>query len=69
MYKNAEGYSDPTPGAAWRNIRREANPQDAERQATVNSLVSVIKGAADLAGFKIVGRIVFKDKDTGKEYR
>ncbi len=69
LFKNAEGYSDPTPGTAWRNICRETDPQDAERRTEVNALISLIKGAADLAGFKIVGRIVFKDKNTGKEYR
>lgn len=41
VYRNKEGYADPTAGAAIHEI----------------------------AGYEMVGRIVLRDKDTGKEYR
>lgn len=70
MYKNAEGYSDPTPGEAMSNIRREQRQQEtAERLAVISRLIPVMKQTAKLAGFEVVGRITLKDKETGKEYR
>lgn len=70
MYKNAEGYSDPTPGEAMSNIRREQRHQEvAERLAVISRLIPVMKQTAELAGFEVVGRITLKDKETGKEYR
>lgn len=68
MYKNAEGYSDPTPGEAMSNIRREQRQQEvAERLAVISRLIPVMKQTAELAGFEVVGRITLKDKETGKE--
>lgn len=70
MYKNAEGYSDPTPGEAMSNIRKEQRQQEAaERLAVISRLIPVMKQTAELAGFEVVGRITLKDKGTGKEYR
>lgn len=70
MYKNAEGYSDPTPGEAMSNIRRERRQQEtAERLAVISKLIPVLKQTAELAGFEVVGRITLRDKETGKEYR
>lgn len=70
MYKNAEGYSDPTPGEAMSNIRREQRQQEvAERLAVISRLIPVMKQTAELAGFEVVGRITLKDKETGKEHR
>ena len=70
MYNNAEGYSDPTPGEAMSNIRREQRQQEtAERLAVISRLIPVMKQTAELAGFEVVGRITLKDKETGKEYR
>lgn len=70
MYKNAEGYSDPTPGEAMSNIHREQRQQEAaERLAVISRLIPVMKQTAELAGFEVVGRITLKDKETGKEYR
>ena len=52
MYKNAEGYSDPTPGEAMSNIRREQRQQEtAERLAVISRLIPVMKQTAELAGF------------------
>ena len=70
MYKNAEGYSDPTPGEAMSNIRREQRQQEAaERLAVISRLIPVMKQTAELAGFEVVGRITLKDKETGIEFR
>lgn len=70
MYKNAEGYSDPTPGEAMSNIRKEQRQQEAaERLAVISRLIPVMKQTAELAGFEVVGRITLKDKETGREYR
>ena len=65
VYRNKEGYADPTAGAAIHEAKakkREYNPE-------VTNLVSVLKQMIDIAGHEMVGRIVLRDKDTGKEYR
>ena len=69
MYKNQEGYADPTAGQAMANIRREERQQDTDRIQAIGTLMSIIRQASDLAGMEIVGRITFRDKSTGKEYR
>lgn len=69
MHRNSEGYPDPTAGAACSNIRREERRQEADRLAVISALIPIIKQTAELAGFEIVGRIVLKDKATGREYR
>lgn len=69
MYKNQEGYHDPTAGQAMANIRREEKQREAERVQAIGALMSIIRQASDLAGMEIVGRITFRDKETGKEYR
>lgn len=69
MFRNQEGYSDPTAGQAMAKIRREEQQREAERIQAIGSLMSIIRQAADLAGMEIVGRITFRDKETGKEYR
>ena len=66
-YRNKEGYADHTAGAAIHEAepkvkKREYNPE-------VKNLVSVLKQMIDIAGYEMVGWIVLRDKDTGKEYR
>lgn len=69
MDKNIEGYSDPTAGQAWGNIRRAEKQQEAERLTAISALIPIMKQTAELVGFEVVGRITLKDKATGKEYR
>lgn len=69
MYKNTEGYADPTAGEAMANIRREERQREAERLAAIGDLMPIIRQTAALAGFEIVNRITFRDKATGREYR
>ena len=69
MYKNQEGYPDPTAGAAYSAIRQEERKREADRLAAISALIPIMKGAAELAGFEVGGRITLKDKTTGKEYK
>lgn len=69
MGRNSEHYSDPTPGTAWENMRREEKRLDATRLTVVSALVPILRQTAELAGFEIIGRIPLRDKATGKEYR
>ena len=73
MDKNAEGYPDPTAGAAYRNMvkeeRAKARAEESERLSRISSLIPILRATAELAGFDILGRIPLKDRETGKEYR
>ncbi len=69
MYKNQEGYHDPTAGEAMANISREDRQREAERLAAIGDIMPIIRQTAALLGFEITGRITFRDKATGKEYR
>lgn len=60
MNKNGEGYVDPTPGAAFGNIRREEHKREADRLSVISNLIPIMKNTAELAGFEVVGRIVLK---------
>lgn len=63
VYRNMEGYRDPTVGSAFRSIR------DDERMEKIGALVSVMRRIAELAGFEVVGRITLLDKKTGRKYK
>lgn len=67
VYRNKEGYADPTAGAAIHEAEPKAKKK--EYNPEVTNLVSVLKQMIDIAGYEMVGRIVLRDKDTGKEYR
>lgn len=69
VYRNAEGYSDPTTGGAIENIIREEQQKEAERLSVIIELIPVLKKTAEPAGFEVVGRIILRDKETGKKYR
>lgn len=64
-YRNSEGYRDPTAGEAVGTAAKE----EKKRNEAVTSLITMLKQIISLAGFELVGRIVLKDKGTGKEYR
>lgn len=68
-YRNNEGYPDPTAGEAIGTLAKEEKREERERNAAVTSLITMLKQIISLAGFELVGRIVLKDKETGKEYR
>lgn len=69
MNKNAEGYSDPTAEEACRNISREEHLQTVRRLAAINGIIDILNKTANLMGFEVVGRIMLKDKKTGKVYK
>jgi hypothetical protein len=62
--RNASGYMDMTAFEAIRNVEREA-----EAEARYKKLLSTIFYICDLAGFHIEGRLVIRDKKTGKIWR
>lgn len=66
LNRNAEHYADPTPAAALKNIYAK---EEADRLRKISTMMATLKQAADLAGLEVVGRVVFRDKATGKEYR
>lgn len=68
-YRNKEGYPDPTAGEALGAVVKEERQEARERNAAVTSLITMLKQIISLAGFELVGRIVLRDKETGKEYR
>lgn len=69
MFKNSEGYPDPTAGQAYANISREERQQEAATLERIGSLIHIIKATAELAGFEVAERIVLKDKASGKIYK
>ena len=64
-YLNAEGYADPT---AYHGIKG-AMEQEAAIEKQVSDIVHIFKVICDLAGFEIVGRIEFKHKKSGREFK
>lgn len=64
-YRNKEGYPDPTAGEALGTVAKE----EREQNKAVTTLITMLKQIISLAGFELVGRIVLRDKETGKEYR
>lgn len=65
LHKNSEGYSDPTAHDAMTKVMRE----ERELQQRLNTVISIMKNVADLAGFDLIARIALKDRKTGREYR
>lgn len=59
MYKNSEGYSDPTAGDAFTNIILEERK---EAEAVISDLMKNIR-------FDVVNRIQFKERKTGKIFK
>ena len=59
--KNHEGYDDPAAYMAMKKIEKETD--------RFNKLFHMIRDLCELAGFRIVGRIVLEDKRTGKIWR
>lgn len=62
---NSEGYADPTAFYGTKNIIKE----EAELEDKVHTLVHVIRDIVNLAGFEVIGRIQFRHKKTGKEFK
>lgn len=63
--RNSEGYADPTAYHGMKELIREEEIMDKQ----VNDLVHIIKTTCNLVGYEVIGRIQFKHKKTGKEFR
>lgn len=61
MYKNKEGYPDPTAGKA---VSAADRPPEA-----INWMLGIFREIASKLGFEIIGRITFRDRSTGREWR
>lgn len=58
--KNSEGYSDPTTYAALKNI---------EEEEKIRKLINVLRIICELFGYSVEGRVVLRNKRTGKVWR
>lgn len=65
IWKNSEGYSDPTAGAVMSKMLRE----DRLLNARVSGLIDEIKEMIADEGFELLARIELRDKKTGREFR
>ncbi len=65
--RNAEGYLDLTAYEALKNI--EADVPTVEEDQRFHKLLHTIFYLCELAGFQIEGRLVLKDKKTGRIWR
>lgn len=61
LKKNGSGYTDPTAYKAIQKVEKES-----ER---FHRLLNTIFYICDLAGFHVEGRIVLKDKETGRIWK
>lgn len=64
-YLNHEGYPDPTAHYGIKEVVKE----ESEQERRIRHMMHIVREAAHLAGFEVVGRITFKDKKTGKEFK
>lgn len=74
LAKNAEGYPDPTACKAIRKVDRERDGalDDATwwySKNRLDDLLDCLKYIIDASDFELQGRIVLKDKKTGKVWK
>lgn len=63
--RNAEGYIDPTAGAAVDTVSKE----EREVMQRITELMEHLRWVADKCDFAIVNRVHLRDTKTGKKYR
>lgn len=61
LKRNGSGYMDPTAYRALKNV--------SEEEKKVSKLINTLRAVAHLAGYEIEGRIVLRDRKTGREWR
>ena len=64
-YFNHEAYPDPTAYYGLKNIIKE----ETEMERQVSDLVHVVKVICNLAGFDVIGRLQFKHRKSGREFK
>lgn len=65
LRRNASGAKDPTAYYALEPIIKAETEVDRQ----VHKLIAVIKNVASLAGFEVIGRVEFRHKSTGREFK
>lgn len=69
MYRNNEGYVDPTAGIAMAAVKRKENTKlNTELSERNHRVIQAIRSIVDLAGFEIVGRVTLRHKKSGKVF-
>ncbi len=69
MYKNGEGYNDPTAGKAIGNAEKSnKKKKEQQRKDSLATLSAMIRQLANFTGFEVVGSIKLKDRVTGRRY-
>lgn len=64
-YRNSEGYSDPTAGAAISTTNRE----EQEVEKLNHKVIQSFRLLVELAGFEIIGRVTLKHKKSGRVFK
>ena len=65
LKRNASGAKDPTAYAALKPIVA----QETEVESKLHKLIATMKNVANLAGFEVVGRVEFRHKESGREFK
>lgn len=68
LRKNGSGCSDPTAFAAIVKITRDGKMKPRNRGKDVNDMMSIIKRILDIMDFRLEGRLILIDKQTGRRY-
>jgi len=68
LKKNGSGCSDPTAYAAIYKVTHEGKLKPRNRNKDVTDMMSVIKRILDIMDFRLEGRLVLIDKQTGNKY-
>lgn len=67
LSRNASGYFDPTAYQAMKNVMKdEPTVEESDR---FHKLLDAIFYITEIAGFHIEGRVIIKDKKTGRIWR
>ena len=66
--RNGSGYVDPTACKAIRNVMKEEKKKSSSDQRFEDFLITIFT-ICELSDFHIEGRIIVKDKRTGKIWR
>ena len=64
-FLNGEGYPDPTAYHGLKSIIKE----EQELEKRVHDLVHIVRNLSDIVGFEVVGRIHFRHKKTGRDFK
>ena len=69
LRENGSGYSDPTAYTAICKVTNECKLRLRNRNKDVSDMMSIIKRILDIMDFRLEGRLVLVDKQTGIKYK